>query len=191
MTNTQSTDDYEKAFAFYEAGKHKEALDQYRALAERGSVDAQVFVGSMYQRGLGAAANREEARRWYKRAAETKSAEAIFYLGKLDFADKQYADALHHFGEAAKQNYSPAIYRLGRMYELGKGIAVDEQKAYEHFERAAQLGHLYARRAVAGRMIRGRYGITKIPQGLYRLFKTLWDAAKVANKDEHDERLRT
>jgi TPR repeat protein len=191
MTHAQSADDYQRAFALYEAGKHKEALEQYRALAEHGSVDAQVFVGWMYQRGLGATANREEARRWYKKAAEAKSAEAIFYLGKLHFADKQYADALRHFEDATKQNYAPAIYRLGRMYELGKGVGIDERKAYEHFERAAQLGHLFAQRAIAGRMIKGSYGITKIPQGLYRLFKTLWDAAKVANKDEHDERIRT
>lgn len=190
-SHTQSMDDYQRALNLYEAGRHKEALEQYRALAERGSVESQVFVGWMYQRGLGAAKDREEARRWYKKAAEAKSAEALFYLGKLHLTDNQYADALRYFEDAAKQKYSPAIYRLGRMYELGRGVAVDERKADEYFEQAAQRGHLFAQRAIAGRMMRGCYGITKIPQGFYRLLKTLWDGVKVGTKDEHDERIRT
>lgn len=186
-----SADDYRKASALYEAGKYDEALEQYRALAERGSTQAQIFVGWMYQHGRGVAMNREEARRWYEKAAGARSPEGIFYLGKLCFIEQHYADAKRHFEDATAKNYSPAVYRLGRMYELGTGVPLDKHKAFKYFERAAQMGHLFAERAIAGRMIKGAYGALRIPEGLYRFVRALWLAARYMNRDEHDERIRT
>lgn len=136
--------------------------------------------------GLGAAKDKEEARRWYKRAAE-----ALFHLGKLHLTDNQHADSLRYFEEAAKQNYSPVIYRLGRMYELGRGVAVDERKACEYFERVTKLGHLFAERAIAGKMLKGSYGVANIPKGLYRFTALMWSGWRIGNQDMHDERIRT
>lgn len=189
--DTRPATEYQRASALYEAGKYQEALKEYRSLAERGSVQAQIFVGWMYQYGRGVTTDMEEAGRWYKKAADARSPEGIFYLGKLCFIQHQYAEAKRHFEDAAAKNYSPAIYRLGRLYELGKGVPIDEQTAYQYFERAAQMGHLFAERAIAGRMIKGHYRIQRVPEGLYRLVRALWLAARYMAKDEHDERIRT
>lgn len=188
---TQSSGDDQSPSDLYEAGNYKEALRQYQKFAEEGVVEAQVFVGWMYDRGLGTARNAEEARRWYQRAAEAGSVDGLFYRGRLSLAEKRYADALQDFENAAKQNYSPAIYHLGCMHELGRGLPVDEMKAYAYFERAAELGHVFAHRVIAGRMMKGGYGLLRIPEGFCRFIRLLWNAARVVSKDEYDERIRT
>jgi TPR repeat protein len=76
------------------------------------------------------------------------------------------------------------------MYRFGKGLAVDVGRAYEYYEKAADLGHLFARRAMAQRMIRGDYGVWRVPLGLLKMVKIAWDAFKLYLKNPSDDRLR-
>jgi hypothetical protein len=171
--------------------KYKEALDEYRILADGGSIAAQLRIGWFYQEGLGVPRNTDEACQWYKKAAENGSSLGQFYLGSLYAREKNYQQAVDMLNKAAAQNYMPAMYRLGQMYDAGEGVAPDRKKALEYIEQAAEMGHLFAQRNIAGRMIKGDYGITKIPQGLYQFVKILWDVVRIAHHDEHDERLHT
>lgn len=186
------SDELIAAFALFDTGKYQEALQQFRALADHGSATAQLHLGWMYQKGLGVHRNTDEAGQWYKKAAESGSPPGQFYLGTFYFyEEKNYQQAVVMLSKAAAQNYMPAIYRLGQMYDVGEGVAPDQKKALEYIEQAAELGHLFAQRNIAGRMIKGDYGITKIPQGLYRFVKILWAGVRIAHHDEHDERIHT
>lgn len=187
----QEENTYRKAHALFEEEQYGEALALYRSLAEHGSTEAQVFVGWMYQEGRGANKNIEEARSWYNKAASANSAEGQFYLGKLCLLEKKYDEAQRWFERASKQGYAPAIYHLGRMYQLGKGVAVDQKKAYEYLEQAAGMGHVFAQRVIAGKMLAGHFGVLKIPKGLYLLVKLLWSGYKVVHQDPYDSRIVT
>jgi TPR repeat protein len=46
------------------------ALENFKILAEQGSPDAQVFLGDMYQNGLGTPQDYDKALRWFRLAAE-------------------------------------------------------------------------------------------------------------------------
>lgn len=191
QTHNGLTQELESAHALLDAGKHQEALGKYRGLAHRGSIAAQLHLGWMYQEGTGVQRSLEEACKWYQKAADSNSPLGQYYLGLLHAQEENYQLAIEWLNEAAEQGYMPALYRLGKMYETGKGVAANELKAHQYFERASKLGHLFAQRAIAGKMIKGRYGITKIPKGLYQFVRVLWLGWKIGIQDLDDERIRT
>jgi TPR repeat protein len=55
------------------------------------------------------------------------------------------AKAARLYGQAAKQGLANAQYYLGRCYEFGKGVAMDEAKAARLYGQAAEQGHVLAR----------------------------------------------
>lgn len=181
---------HKEAGILFEQGKFQEAFHKYRALAESGSVTAQIFIGWMYEVGRGVIRDLDEAGRWYRRAAEAGSPLARFHLALLCIGQEQYAAALEWLNMAADQNYAPALFRLAHMYRVGLGVHQNRHKAYEYYGEAARLGHLFAQRAIAGRMIRGELGFTRIPKGLFFLIRILWSAWRLASRDPDDDRLR-
>ena len=80
--------DYTRAQALCESGRCKEALSFYLSLAERPEAagDLFAFIGKMYRDGMGTAPDKQEALRWYERAANAGDPAAIVYLAQLDLA---------------------------------------------------------------------------------------------------------
>ena len=60
-----------------------EAAMFYRAAAEKGHVEAQFELGSMYQFGIGVEKNNFQAAKWYRRAAKQGHGEAMCRLANL------------------------------------------------------------------------------------------------------------
>lgn len=60
-----------------------EAAMYYRAAAEKGHVEAQFELGSMYQVGDGVEKNNFQAAKWYRRAAKQGHGEAMCRLANL------------------------------------------------------------------------------------------------------------
>jgi hypothetical protein len=171
--------------------KYSDALSAYKELANSGSVSATLFVGWMYQEGLGTEKNLEEAINCYKLAAESGSVEGAFRLGTIFLARNNCRQAMEHINWAADQDYPPALYKLGRAYSRGYCVPQDDDKAMEYYNRAAQKGHLYARRELAVASLRGRNGLHNIPVGLFRLLTTTWQAFRLASSQNHSDRLIT
>ena len=66
-----------------EAGRVSEALDHWRLAADTGDVRAMLALGRLYQYGLGVPQDYALAQRWFRRAANQGSAEAIAELDAL------------------------------------------------------------------------------------------------------------
>ncbi|WP_372769522.1 tetratricopeptide repeat protein [Pseudoalteromonas sp.] len=59
----------------------------------------------------------------------------------IDAANEgDFETALFHFNYLVQNNYGPAMYHLGQMYEFGYGIPRDPKKASEIYEKGAALG---------------------------------------------------
>lgn len=181
--------DIEVAAKLFETERYAEAHQKYLELAHGGSKTAQLMVGWMYQVGRGVEQNVGEARRWYKRAADAGSPAAQFYLGLLHRVEGAFPDALRGFEAAASQDYAPALYRLGRMYDVGEGAQIDRDKAYEYLARAARLGHLFAQREIAVKMIRGQLGFRWVPRGFFLLARVLLAGVRTGWSDPESERI--
>jgi TPR repeat protein len=189
-SNPETTEEFRIASELFENERYEEAFEKYRVLAEKGLVAAQLLLGWMYHAGKGVHQNLEEAEKWYQKAAVTDSPEGQFYLATLHRTKRQYQQAIEWFEKSASQGYSPAIYLLGKLYYIGDGVAINKEKAFEYFERAAQDGHLFARRNIAYDMIKGHRGISRIPFGILVMAQVLWIAVKVGLKDPDSDIIR-
>jgi len=189
-TERETTEELKKASGLFEEERYEEAFEKYRVLAERGSVTAQLCLGWMYHAGKGCQKNLEEAQKWYEKAASIQSAQAQFYLGTLYRAKGEYKQAFEWLERSASQEYSPALYFLGQLYYVGEGVEVNREKAFEYFEQAAEKGHLLAQRNIAYEMIKGRYGIMRVPIGFLLLVRVVCRGIKVTVKDPDSDIIR-
>ena len=89
-----SSGDFQKGLAAAQSGDHATALREWKPLAEKGDANAQYFLGSMYEGGIGVSQNDKTAVKWWKLAAEQGQAYAQKKLGK------SYA-----FGEGVLKDY--------------------------------------------------------------------------------------
>jgi localization factor PodJL len=69
---------------------------------------------------------------------------ATRYLNGEQGAPQDDAKAAYWYGRAAAQGLAPAQYRLGTLYERGKGVTRDLKSALAWYERAASLGNTKA-----------------------------------------------
>jgi localization factor PodJL len=84
-----------------------------------------------------------------REAAAMGNAEAQFiiasrYLNGTDGVNQDFAKAAYWYGKASAAGNAPAQYRLGTMYERGKGVDQDLNAALGWYERAGALGNVKA-----------------------------------------------
>ncbi|HSI42971.1 MAG TPA: tetratricopeptide repeat protein [Methylotenera sp.] len=108
--------------------------------ADAGDRDAQFKVGLVYDSGTGAPKSGDNAKKYYRLAAEQGHVEAQNSLGSMLQAEKNYAEAKSWYERAAAQNHPMATNSLGYLYDLGLGIPQDRNKGFELYSRSADLG---------------------------------------------------
>jgi TPR repeat protein len=175
-------DRYAAAKKLLNRRRFSEAFSIYRDLAAVGDPRCLVFLGWMYDRGVGVARDSDKAYECYKSAALLGYKEGAFYCGRRAATVCNYEEALEWFGKAAVQDYGPALLWLGIMHLKGQGVPKDIDKAVRYLERAAKTGNFLARRELAVLMLKGRLGISRIPIGLIMfplaIFLAFLDAAR-------------
>ncbi|TIA91047.1 hypothetical protein E3P77_01835 [Wallemia ichthyophaga] len=98
-------------------------------------------LGRMYLRGEGDAgtADYSKAYKWFNRARDLQSAEAVYYLGLMYkhgyYVDSNEDTATMHFSSAASSGYPEAYVELGNGL-LARG---DTENAIQHYEWAVNL----------------------------------------------------
>jgi TPR repeat protein len=120
-----------------------------RKAAENGHTSAMFELGQMYEQGKGVPKDFKEAAKWYRGASEDRSTfsscggAAAFSLG-LMYEDEDPVEAAKWFHKAAEliTPHRPAEYKLGLMYEEGRGVPKDDSEAAKRFRIAAEGGHM-------------------------------------------------
>ncbi len=160
------------AHKLYDRGEYEKALAAYLHLAERGDVDGQRVVGSMYNSGTGTAKDLEKAKHWLKLAADRDDAPSQYLLGLIHWRARQDDLAFEFFEKSAGQGYGPGLYRLAICYSLGRGASKNEGKTLALLEEACRKENLRARIEYAKRLMKGRKGLINIFRGMYLM--VLW-----------------
>jgi TPR repeat protein len=84
-------------------------------------------------------------------------------MGAIRYDEGDYDTAVEYWTKAAELGDAHSHYRLGCMYDEGKGVEKDEEKKVYHMEKAAigghsiaryNLGHYEARDGNAGRSVK-------------------------------------
>ncbi len=123
------------------AGIHPaKALDLYAKACEMGDMSACASVAKLYENGVGTDENMQKAVDYYDKACEAADAKSCTHLGTLYEQDGNDAYAVLYYQKACDANDASTCTNLGMMYLSGKGINVNEKKAYQLFQQACSLG---------------------------------------------------
>ena len=147
---------------YFAAGNAREAMKWLRKAAEAGSVDAQLMLGVCYYNGEGVEKNAMEAVKWFRQAAEQGSSCGQIYLGMCYYngegVEKNAREAVKWFRKGIESKKEEGLigkvvekelggtmqavgyYFLGACYFIGKGVAVDKEKAKELWRKAEEQG---------------------------------------------------
>ncbi len=123
-------------------------ISELRALADKGSAEAQYNLGNSYYVGVGVAKNYPESVKWLTKAAEQGFPKAESVLGSMHYnglgVAKDITEALKWWRKAAEHHNSDAQDQLGFAYLLGDGVPKDNIKAYMWFNIAASHNDKHA-----------------------------------------------
>jgi len=177
-----------RARYLYFHGKAKESLDIYLPYAESGHEDSQVFVGWLYSKGCkNVEQDLKQAKRWLEPAAESGNVDAIYLLGIVYSMAGNHHQAISKLNSAAELGYSAAYYQLGKIYFTGIHTERNNRLAYDYFNSASKLGHIFAKREVALMNIKGYKGISGIPIGLFLFVASIFTGIYSAIKDPYGD----
>ena len=136
-----SDDDLEKGVKAYRSGDYATALANLTPLAEEGHIEAEFYLGVMYDNGWGVPQDDVEAVKWYRRVAK-----------------------LGYFWEA---KYAESQFNLGMMYEKGRGVPQNNVRAYVWYYFAAENG---VEKAIKNRdIVAGRISPSQMTEAQYNL----------------------
>ena len=102
-------------------------------------------MGQLYGRGEGVPIDKNEATKWYLKAAEKGHTEAQFYMGYRYAHGKgvtqSYTEAVKWFSKAAEKGNPDAMHGLGELYLKGTGVPQSRVDAYKWFNLSAVTGN--------------------------------------------------
>ena len=117
-------------FAF----EHTKALREFKTLAEKGDLNAQIELANAYRQGIGVSQDYKKAVKWFTLAAQQGDAKAQYNLGVMHSFGlgvvPDYEPAVKWYTLAAQQGNALAQYNLARLYYLGHGVS--ENMIYSH-----------------------------------------------------------
>ena len=140
-------------------GDYARAAPMLLSAAGTGHPRAATLLGWLHEDGRGTEKSVEQAKRWYRFAADQGEPSAMSALGRLSLQDKQpeASEAARQLFERAAQLGDPdGQYFLGWMLAAHVEEQRDDAKAYGWFIKAANQGHVGAQLAIATHLLAGR-----------------------------------
>ncbi len=126
------------------ASEESERFLKTKALAEKGDVLEQVYLGTYYEEGNGVRQDYEKALYWYRKSANQNNSEGQLQLGILYYdgngVRQDYKKAIYWYQKSANQNNSISQFRLGLMYQYGSGVKQNMIVAKEWYGKSCDHG---------------------------------------------------
>ena len=132
----------------------EEAVKWVSRAAEKGHADAQVELGIYYYGGDGVPEDKTKAEYWMREAAEQGNDKGMQLLGFDKLVENDYDEAFKWLTKSAAKGNRESEYWLATLYEGGRGVERDMEKAVALYESAAEKGYERAQTRIAE--IRGR-----------------------------------
>ena len=123
--------------------------------AARDDLEVQTLLGGLYGAGVGVEQDRAKALQLWRDAAGRGYARAQLILGRLYWHEAAYEEARRWLVQAAAQGLPEAEYLLSNLYQLGRGVPPDHEKALAWLRRSAAHGYAFAERQLRGMEVQG------------------------------------
>lgn len=112
--------------------------------AEKGSPQAMLSLGNLYEQGVGAPRNLIKALEWYQKAADADLAEGYYNVGvayEIGLGNSgNLPRAVQNFEKAVQKNLPQAMEKMADLYFGGIGVKQDNAKGIQYLTRAANAG---------------------------------------------------
>lgn len=118
----------------------RNALSLIKASANEGYAEAIYTLANLHQQGDQVRRNINAAFDLYKEACDLKHGFACNNAGLLSLQSYDNAQAVAFFDQAIEHGSVLALFNKAYLYESGRALPKDENKAYEHYYKAAMLG---------------------------------------------------
>ena len=115
----------EQACELFEAGDRSKSIQLFLKAAVKGSREAQVNIGNIYDDGDGVARSFDKARNWYKRAVTSGSYEGAYNLGASYLSRGQVRWSVHWFRVAKSMGHEDADEQLSKLSESAMRYGLD------------------------------------------------------------------
>jgi len=106
-----------------------------RKAASLGDEEALVIMGLRHESGVGVPLDIDKAKEFYYKAESKGNKIAAYRLGSLALEGRNTASALTYLKSSANARYTPAMLKLGVLYEEGTGLGhkdIDEALRWYH-----------------------------------------------------------
>ncbi len=141
---------FENGMKEYKGGNYALAFEIWHPLGISGNVEAQFYLGTMYDLGEGVTKNLSKASEWYRKAAKQKHITAQYNLAWMyrfgKGVEKNHKKALNLFTLAANKGLAIAQFSLGSMYRFGEGATKNLILAHSWTNIASMQGNHAATR---------------------------------------------
>ncbi len=108
-----------------------------------------------------------------------QNATTLYEQGKKLYDEKKYAEAFPKLKASAEKGHKKAQYRLGRCYDKGRGVAENDQQAFQWYQKSAAQGYAKAQYEL-GKCYKDGEGVEKDRKKAFDLFMK---AAQQENAD--------
>ena len=147
-SNPTFSGSFKTGLTAYNEGDYFKAEQEFIPLAKQGHINAQLYLGKIYLNNRGIEIFDITPKRlkstWEKLAVQGH-AYAQYFLGIVnENVLVNFKTGRYWYERAAEQEYSPAQYSLGAMYEFGEGGPRDLEIALIWYKRAATNGDVNA-----------------------------------------------
>ena len=117
-----------------------DAVKYLTEASAKGQPVAQYRLGSLYEHGLGVAADPIKAAHWYALAAAQGNRKAMHNLAVFYASRRQMAEAARWFAKAAALGLPDSQFNLAILYERGDGVPQSLAEAFKWYAIAAAGG---------------------------------------------------
>jgi TPR repeat protein len=136
--------DTQSGLVAFQAGRFSEAFQAWHVAADHGDATAALYLGVLYDTGIGVPQGSGQALVWYQRGTEDGSPTAILNVGVMYDSGRGAAldpeSAATWYERAGSAGNGRAEYNLALMYEAGSGAPASRLRAVQFYRAAASHG---------------------------------------------------
>jgi TPR repeat protein len=167
----------------------KKAETTLRELAEQESALGHAGLAWLRQNKFANLSDEMSAEERFIIAANKGYEPAFYYLGKLYLSEGEHECAVNALQKGALAGDIPSKYLLGSILVNNSSLS-DIEKGKKYLVEAANTGHIFAERRLAGIYFRSDKSGFRIPAYFYRVIKIIYKALFVAWHNPDDDVFR-
>ena len=132
----------------YDAGNYRSAFGLFQRLARGGNLEAQRYLATQYEHGLGTDADAVRAFNWRLRLADQDDRHSMYWVGSAYDYGRGVREnrplAIRWYRRAAEMGHVDAQAVLGQRLVSGSGVAADPEEGLSMLMKAVDAGDAWA-----------------------------------------------